>query len=629
MAEDTPSPSPEKSSTRVDELIDRGLELYGTGELHAAMNEWEHALSISPDAERAREYLAYVRENFALLESRFADAAEVAKVSAELDVPFGLESIGDDDFYDLVELETETDAAPAKSSIERYIESVDEGWFLDELPETGRADALPPPPAESAAELAEELEAVSAGLMDVADDAAGEVFELEADLPPDDAESYEFAAASAVPVAPAEFEPESRDARSGGDVTLDLEFEPGVGPSVDLEAAPPLAAGLDLNDIELAPAGAPGAPGTAGTPAAIDDYDDEMTVERGAASGPLPNLTDAGLPEEVTVPGGEEPLPFTDNLSLSNDALAAIRPGTADGVAVDEPTIERPGIVKRGFALGNLDELDGALRDDRVLDGDDSPEVKVAFRNKDEDLDEEEMTIERPALVDRAGGLDQRPAAVDLSGLDDEFTVDRRLNPAVIVDQSLLAEDLETIDRRLDDGITADAEFSSGQETRELRRGESPDVGSQVVADALLELEDGAPAGESEEDRIRRRISYLVKGAGGHAARGRTKIAMGFLDLALDEAPDTATAQKVIHRHRDLILEIYELFLGSMDAVPVVAVPMEELGSNELDNRAVFLLSRIDGTITLEEVLDVSGMPRLEAFRYLCRMLVKGILEIR
>ena len=54
-----------------------------------------------------------------------------------------------------------------------------------------------------------------------------------------------------------------------------------------------------------------------------------------------------------------------------------------------------------------------------------------------------------------------------------------------------------------------------------------------------------------------------------------------------------------------------------------------DLATAELDSRSAFLLSRVDGNLTFEEILDVAGMTRLEAFRYLARLLLRGILEVR
>jgi hypothetical protein len=88
-------------------------------------------------------------------------------------------------------------------------------------------------------------------------------------------------------------------------------------------------------------------------------------------------------------------------------------------------------------------------------------------------------------------------------------------------------------------------------------------------------------------------------------------------------------AQKLIHSNRDVLYEVYRGFLGNLHAIPSLAMPMDKIPMHELDHRSAFLLSRVDGVLTLEDVLDVSGMARLEAFRHLCRLLLRGILELR
>ena len=58
-----------------------------------------------------------------------------------------------------------------------------------------------------------------------------------------------------------------------------------------------------------------------------------------------------------------------------------------------------------------------------------------------------------------------------------------------------------------------------------------------------------------------------------------------------------------------------------------LAKSLQELQSAPINPRAAFLLSRIDGTLTIDELLDVSGMPRLEAYRHLCQLYLRGILR--
>jgi hypothetical protein len=74
---------------------------------------------------------------------------------------------------------------------------------------------------------------------------------------------------------------------------------------------------------------------------------------------------------------------------------------------------------------------------------------------------------------------------------------------------------------------------------------------------------------------------------------------------------------------------IYEGHIGDMAQVPLVAVPLHTIAAAELDHRTGFLLSRIDGMLSFEDILDVAGMPRMEAYRILSRLLRKGFIEVR
>ncbi len=144
----------------------------------------------------------------------------------------------------------------------------------------------------------------------------------------------------------------------------------------------------------------------------------------------------------------------------------------------------------------------------------------------------------------------------------------------------------------------------------------------------ILEVVDAeAPLGEPKEEQTRRRVTALLERATVWAVEGVLDRAVAALDLALSEDPDSALAQKLVQQHRDDITAVFQAFLGELDRAPVLARPMHELASAPISPRAAFLLSRVDGTLTLDEILDVSGMPRLEAYRYLCQLFLRGILR--
>jgi hypothetical protein len=129
------------------------------------------------------------------------------------------------------------------------------------------------------------------------------------------------------------------------------------------------------------------------------------------------------------------------------------------------------------------------------------------------------------------------------------------------------------------------------------------------------------------DEHVRERVGWLIERAQRENRAGRYPAAVVAVDLALAENPESAVAQKLIHSNRELLYDIYGNYLGDMNAVPGLALPMTAIP--ELDHRAAFLLSRVDGVLSLEDVLDVAGMARLEAFRHLSRLMLRGILEIR
>ncbi len=62
--------------------------------------------------------------------------------------------------------------------------------------------------------------------------------------------------------------------------------------------------------------------------------------------------------------------------------------------------------------------------------------------------------------------------------------------------------------------------------------------------------------------------------------------------------------------------------------VPRVVVPMHQITRLPIDHRAGFLLAHIDGTQTMEEILDVCAMPRGEALDLIAELASLGVLAI-
>lgn len=143
----------------------------------------------------------------------------------------------------------------------------------------------------------------------------------------------------------------------------------------------------------------------------------------------------------------------------------------------------------------------------------------------------------------------------------------------------------------------------------------------------LEEVDEDAPANEPKEEQTRRRITALLQKAVAFSESQETEKAVAAVDLALSEDPNSALGQKLIARNKDTIMQVFQTFIGDLERMPQLAKPLQELQNAPINPRAAFLLSRIDGSLTIDELLDVSGMPRLEAYRHICQLFLRGILR--
>jgi HD-GYP domain-containing protein (c-di-GMP phosphodiesterase class II) len=72
----------------------------------------------------------------------------------------------------------------------------------------------------------------------------------------------------------------------------------------------------------------------------------------------------------------------------------------------------------------------------------------------------------------------------------------------------------------------------------------------------------------------------------------------------------------------------YLQVLGPLHRVPRVARSREELTKLALDHFAGFLLTFVDGSSTLDAIVDASGLPRLEALRILRDLVAGGVVAV-
>jgi hypothetical protein len=99
-------------------------------------------------------------------------------------------------------------------------------------------------------------------------------------------------------------------------------------------------------------------------------------------------------------------------------------------------------------------------------------------------------------------------------------------------------------------------------------------------------------------------------------------------EFILGRFPDNAQALRCAANCRARLVALYASKIGSMERVITQTIETSQVRWLGLDHRSGFLLSRIDGTSTVEEVLDVCGMPRLEALKTLTDLLERGAIRL-
>jgi hypothetical protein len=105
---------------------------------------------------------------------------------------------------------------------------------------------------------------------------------------------------------------------------------------------------------------------------------------------------------------------------------------------------------------------------------------------------------------------------------------------------------------------------------------------------------------------------------------GALLVAEGMLEVDADDID----AQRYAKSCRDVLTQMYSARLGSLGQRVRVAVPGDQIRWLSLDHRAGFVLSLIDGSSTVEELLDISGMNRLDALRILYTLYDQRVIAL-
>ncbi len=105
----------------------------------------------------------------------------------------------------------------------------------------------------------------------------------------------------------------------------------------------------------------------------------------------------------------------------------------------------------------------------------------------------------------------------------------------------------------------------------------------------------------------------------------------GALQLAesfLTKTPGDSDVRALADKCREVLEDMYTSRISDVSRTPNIAMGADQIRWLSLDHRAGFLLSMIDGISTVDDLLDVSGMARLDALRILCALLDQKVITL-
>jgi hypothetical protein len=111
-------------------------------------------------------------------------------------------------------------------------------------------------------------------------------------------------------------------------------------------------------------------------------------------------------------------------------------------------------------------------------------------------------------------------------------------------------------------------------------------------------------------------------------ALGDYSRALQIAEQLLARSPDDLTARRYAQNCREVLTQMFAARIGPLDQVIRVVVSPEEVQWLSLDHRAGFLLSLVDGQSTVDEILDISGMTRLDALKILHDLTEQQVVKL-
>ncbi len=149
--------------------------------------------------------------------------------------------------------------------------------------------------------------------------------------------------------------------------------------------------------------------------------------------------------------------------------------------------------------------------------------------------------------------------------------------------------------------------------------------GSSSIEAAVLDALGSQPPPEISERTIEDPVAEMRE----RFSLGDYTGALEMSELILADDPGNLEAAECGENSRSVLEGMFAARLGRLDRVPMIVVPRTQMRWLSIDHRSGFILSLVDGSSTVEMILDVCGMPKLDALRILHELVQQKIVAFR
>ena len=251
----------------------------------------------------------------------------------------------------------------------------------------------------------------------------------------------------------------------------------------------------------------------------------------------------------------------------------------------------------------------------------------ASFRFRDlRDIDpaEEETGKMPPLIVDRpdcASPWDEGPSMTSplvVKGSSEfDAVADPTPLPEVDLERFFKRGDLEAADEIVDYLRSTGDFLEPVPKSRPARVRSSSDIEDALATQPHNTISFGDPQKEENIQAAKERFQL-------HDFQGVID-ALG--DIASDDAENTEI-RNLLAESRSQLLRMYESKIGSLTSVPRVLISSEEIIWLNLNHRAGFILSQVDGTVSYDDLISLSGMPRLDTVKILATLIEQRVIGI-